>query len=648
MAGRDAYLELGFNQTDNLSQTPSGEDGQRSNPIVNEAHYAQDPQRYTDHIAHRDVQAANPNSDFFAGLILILGILLIGALGGFFGRGFISPTSSAVGTPAVLGVQSVQEAETLASGASTEVVRFGTPHSDRMLGLERQNQNSALMLVGSSNGEKATKRWMTVSMDGATPSVSRAVLKDKNGVAIVPIATGGLVASSLSDETITLTHLRDGERQWSKDYPTLATSGSEIAIAPSTAGLVMLAPSEDSAFIRMASISADGFVAWESTFSRPENFLGSDIIVDGEGRIFAAITAASDLQPKQDLILFDDRGRLVADSLLPLFGDDQVVGMVAQQSGGIAALVSGSAPRLEYISSDGSPLQTVNLPQMQFQDNAQILPLENGELVIASTSTLTASQVQLRLEQRGLNGEMVAQRTVTLPADASVDAIVPASSGEFLISGSMREDRYAPTDLFVQRVGFSPVSHPVLWSEMESVAPTPLAIAETVELVSEEASFDLADSRVAVEPIEASAETPIIASLTLTPSTNAVDEAATESILVEEEPTTALAEDISVESAPLDADKVSIETTEPTSASIDLNGFDLNAAALSRFVGQDFTTLCRFTCVDTASGSIFPMTGTYLSAQVSNAKQAKVEHARICEAANLSPQIGSQPACGVN
>ena len=663
MAGRDAYLELGFNQSENLSQTPNGKDERRSNQIVNGSPFSQDAQHqdaqhYADHaMAHREMDAAGPNSDFLAGLILILGILLIGVFAGFFGRVLISPSPNTVSAPALLGVQSLSESEILASGASTDVVRFGTPHSDQMLGLQRHASDSALMLVGSRNGAEASKQWMTVSMDGRTPTVTGAALKDKNGIGMVPVSTGGLVASSLSDETLTLSHMRDGARQWSKDYPTRATSGSEVAIAPSAAGIVMLAPSEDSAFIRMASISSDGFVAWESTFARPENFLGADMIVDAQGGIFATLMTASDFQPSQDLVLFDDRGRRIADGLVPLFGDDEIVGTVAQPSGGIVVLISGSAPRLEYISAVGAPEQTINLPNMQFQDNLQLMSLETGDMLIASTSMLMASQVQLKLERRSPNGDLVAQRTATLPSDASVDAIIPASPGEFLISGSMREDRYAPTDLFVQRIGFSPASHPVLWSDPEPAAPAQLTVASTADFTSDDAPLEAVTTEAASPETfaaveEAAApEAPIIASLTVTPAAESIAEVATESvameeIVTEETETEAVSEEIAPASLP--DESVTILPAESTSESSEASTFDLNAAALSRFVGQDFTTLCRFTCVDTASGSLFPMTGTYLSAQVSNAKQAKMEHTRICEAAGLSPQLGSQPVCGAN
>ena len=669
MAGRDAYLALGFDQAGDMPKPPENGD---TNGIINETSYSGERRHYAPHV-NRTVASEETvqKTDFFAGLVLIICILLIGVFAGFFGRGAIIPASGVNAKPVLLGAEPALEQISLESGARGDLVRFGTDQSDRLVALAHGQNGNALILVETLAGDDVARRWLTAANGTGAAQIAPAKKLGRDGVEVVSLGEEGFVTTALADDTLTISRVQAGKTVWSKNYPTLAGEGSEISLAKSAEGVLVLAPSEDSGFIRMASINADGFVAWESTFERPLGLIGTNVTVDVDSQIYVALTVsdASEAGSAQSLVQFDERGRLVNENVLPLYADDVILNAVPSAYGGVFVLVTGSMPRLEQIGSTGEAVATISLPHMQFQDDAQLLALASGELVISSTLPILDDRVQVLLEQRSQDGVLIGQRAITIPADATVDSIVPVSRGEFLISGSIRQDRYAPTDLYLQRIGFSPETHPVTWTEPEAtIVSAAVAPVETIET-----SAMLTSSREAATQLATSdtLDTPIIASLSIADSretavetvsdmstSEAIDIAETEELetasLVSE-----LETPVSVDApqSPTPADPAvaedqtaaiaQSESLEPIGG-LETDAIDLNAAALSRFLGQEFTTLCRFTCIEAASGNRYPMTGTYLTSQLTSAAQRRAVHARICQSAALAPTLETQPVCGLN
>jgi hypothetical protein len=207
----------------------------------------------------------------------------------------------------------------------------------------------------------------------------------------------------------------------------------------------------------------------------------------------------------------------------------------------------------------------------------------------------------------------------------------------------------------VQRIAFSPATHPIVLAE--SVAQNPsFAAAEPARLVEAQTANTFAP----IEEASTEEDLPIIASLSVSPEPIAeseamisgVETAVLETVTEPFEPVEEVSSETVEAARPEDAEattnvpvlsEAETETVEEASI-IDI---DLDAAAVSRFLGQAIVTQCRFTCLETSTGITFPATGHFLQSQLVGAGNVAAVHTQVCQAADLVPQLETAPNCGI-
>ncbi len=628
--------------------------------------------------------------DYFAGLALIMCVLAIGLMAGYFGRGFFSSPSQPKTVISVLGTKPVPAVDTISASVDQDVVFLGSVASEQMVSLEILNDERALMLIKTYTGADQNSiqtRFLEYSASQKGEQ-GHALTKSKTikgtGLDMVRIGDNALISAVVRNKTLVLSRIDDkGKNVWSKSYDTGAVDRTEISLARKADGIVVIAPADNRNLSRVLSITSDGTVQWDKLFDRARTWRSSLVSADELGNTFVVLGDHIDAQKPgdQNIVLIDDQGRVVRQLLLNLAGEETISGLVPRETGGVTFLIAGDAPRLEHITASGQRLASTSLPHLQFLNDAHLLPAQNGDLIVATTYSLIGNQVDLSLERRNPDGALLGQRTISLPVAATLDDIVEVKAGEFLIGGSIRRNRYMPTDLFVQRVGFTPSSGLAL-AELPTPQQADLASSSAAESPAAAIeSVELAETPISDESIPASVpetqSTPMIASLAITQmpvsaeivSENAIDtqiadtvvesqplvepaeetlDAQTEAMLSETAIVAEAGRDSSLEETEASSIEGAVETsaTESEDAAFDIfTTLDPNGVAASRFLDAPVFARCRFTCLDETSGSTFPMTGDFLPAVLASAADVAAAHARMCQSAKLVPSWETKPQC---
>lgn len=676
MSGRDAYLELGYHQpAANPNPEPIQAPLETDHLAVSALDSAHSAPPTPPQLPQADTVSENGSSDYLAGLSVILLVLLIGLASGYFGRGLFGNSGGpAISELSLLDSAPVLSGEPLLSGASSNVVFMGSDASDQVLAIEPTESGNALMLVKSyagvaSNGTETRLMRYNASDVSGTPLAGSQIKSLKGeGLHLARLEDGALIAVTLDKEMLRVSRLNEnGGTLWTESFPTSALDRSEVAISEGAKSLIISAPGETRVMTRLVSIDSDGLVEWQNSFDRPSTWQKSYVSVDQNGQTYALLGADNGGQAigDQTVATVDMDGRIIRKRRVTLGNEDIVSGLAARPEGGVTLFVSGEFPRLIQFDSFGQRLTSTDLPYMQHLNDARMIEAEHGDVLIASTYALMGNRVELMLEQRTATGAAFGQRSYALPEGATLDGLVKIDEGEYLIAGSVRRERYLPTDVFVQRIAFTPGAQ-----EMPS-NPT-MASYSTVSL--DESPFDLGDTSLASEEVAAldpSVETnsmPIIASLTVAPST-AITEDAIEATA--ESDTTSPSES-AADLAPQPAATTPAETTndpeltltsaEPSELQASIiddqpviflqprsdGSPDINSAAISRFIDQSIVTQCRFTCMDAVSGDLFPMTGHFLPAVLGTAKDVDNVHSGVCRSADLAAALDTKPVCGIN
>lgn len=647
MSSRDAYRELGFHSLETPPHAAATSINETERPIAPIARGYQT--RLSGAAALSTERTRFRLVDHITGLLLILAIFLIGLFSGFFGRGGLEVLSAQADMSPIFATESSLTSEMLPSEANADIALFGSAHADQILAIEPLASGGAMVMTKShlidAESDSATRLIQyEVSEGGQAFSVARTL--DGAGLDLVSLDDGVLVALTIHEgELIVSGRNQDGRRLWSHAFASSALGRQEISIAKHARGFNLLAPSDTTNRVRIASIGSDGAVAWEKTLDQATAVDRTFVTVGESGLTFAIIgtSAQADGPDSESVVILDEMGRLVNQSELNLMAGDRVSGLVAHRFGGAALLISGPDPRLEHIDASGDLIERIDLPYLQSGDFTHVLPLENGDLIIASAFDHLGPRVDALIEQRNMQGDLVAQRTISLPESATFDALTQVSKNEFFIGGSMRTDRYEPTNLFMRRIAFHQDLHPAMTLVDLSGMNGPAASGRT----------DLNGEAAWIE------ETPVIASLTVstapTPAPADLTARTSAEILADNELQAAALETVDT-SVIAELDSIDPELTvaelpearAPDELALDDSSPDLDAAATSRILEPQPMRQCRFTCLDPNSGTSFPMTGYVSPMSLLNPAEAQAVHARICSSAGLLPNQNTQASCGFN
>ncbi len=663
MSGRDVYLELGYHQKP--VNKPASTKAEPANAIAvadepmpeNKSFLALEGASYSAPRPLSEVPSETAETnDYMVGLLLILFVLLIGLAGGFFGRAWVSPAPQGASDLSILSTQ-------VNTMDGSKAVVFGSADSDEVLAIEPLANGDAMMLVkthyGPDAGDTETRlmRMNAAASSSADSQLTELGSLQGTGLHLTRLGDGSLITLSAHESEIIVSRISEsGSTEWTLEFASNPLDRAEVAIAPDANGLVFMAPSADRAFSQVVSISSEGNIAWQKQFDRPRGWQQAFISLDKHGQTYAVLGAASadPIFGDQNIAIINANGEMLRQRLLTLEAEEAISGTSARPDGGVTYFVSGPAPRLIYMDITGQPVGTVDLPHMQYFSDVRLQTLENGDTLIASTYALMGDRVDLVLEQKTADGLLLGQSSQTLPVGAKLDDLMQIDDRTYLAVGSARSERYRPTDLFMQRVTFTPLDR-----EMASLASARFnrsTLASTADTSPLDVTVE--NTAASIDP-ESSESLPIIASLTLAPTdeapseiSNAASETASEATEIEAaaEATSAPegSDDVAeVSSAEANSSEEGPETLLDVELGVEFV-VDENAAALSRFFDESIVTQCRFTCLDTSTSSSFPMTGHFLPALLSNAADASALHARVCQSAELAPDFQTRPVCGIN
>ncbi|MCR9268694.1 MAG: hypothetical protein NXH72_01775 [Hyphomonadaceae bacterium] len=663
MSGRDAYLELGYHQkpVKTPEATPKNELVDQPMETDTPSYLAIDPAQYSATPGYSDPAVQSERSgDYLAGLIVILVLLFAGALAGYFGRGWLSDGTSRAVTPTILSAQPNAATEMFGATGTPSAMVFGSTASDQVLAVDMTPGGDALLLVKSYVGPNATDtetRLFSTSApsdSGVEAAPIELTSLQGEGLHLTRLDDGALIAFSIDGNELIVARLTDSGREvWRQSFAASAVDRSEVAYAKDTNGLVFMAPSSSRTLTQLVSISSDGNIAWERVFDRPDMWHNSFVSIDQTGLTYAVLGPASDDQTFGDQIiaLVDTNGRLLRQRALALDASDMISGVAPRAAGGVSFFVSGDMPRLIQINESAQSAGTIDLPYMQYLSDAHIIPVGQGDMFIASTYAPMGDRIDLVLEKRTADGTSLGQLSWALPAGATMDDMVKLAENRYLIAGSVRSDRYMPTDVFVQEISFVPNDRTLA---MAAESAQPVSLAEE----SASSNVQLAETENTTESL------PLIASLTVAaPSLEVADAAVAPIEAPTDEQESSATETENVISEPVvpaaDLATAVSETEEPLTVETDGPNVvqmesgvefivDENAAAISRFIDGSIVTQCRFTCLDPATSNSFPMTGHFLPALLSTAQDASALHTRVCESADLAPDVQTRPTCGFN
>lgn len=632
MAGRDAYLELGFHEPprrqDNASSAQAPTIARKS--FTSAQSIGQEPPATI--IDHGPPD--RPGNEYMVGLIFVAIVLLLGLIGGFFVRGMFDTKPSIDQSFDVLSVQSVSDIDRLPSNASADIVFFGSRAADQMLAAQPVSDGNDMLLFAKSHtdGDSADASTRLLRYGASNQLDKGHSIEELNvfrgeGVDLIRLSNSALIATFVTEDGLSITRLNEaGRKLWSEDFATSLSGTDEITMAEAFDQVVIMAPHEESAHFRIVSIDANGQVRWETKLARPNPIQKALLTVDELGQSFAVVGTASNAPGDNDhsLAMIDSDGRVLRQILLPMAASETLLDVSPRSGGGAVAFITGEASRLVELDATGRSIGETALPFMQYLNDARLLPTDDNDVLIASTFALMGNRIDLVLENRGLDGFVLGQRTLSLPDGSSLDDIVRVGETEYIVTGSVRRDRYLPTDIFLQRISFNANFQPSDARAFADLTPEPLAqpLEATIE-----------------EPVESSVET-------------IVDDSPEPTQPIEEEVAPVVASVAETE-ALTDAPEESIEILTPAPEADEATAQEAVIQDESDLISADtiedgVATQCRFTCMDPATGGTFPMSGHFSSEYSSSGIRRTESHVRICRSAGLIPALDEQPECGVN
>ena len=641
MAGRDAYLELGFHEpVRKPGDSPQAQAAMSPKRTFTSAQaIGQDPSAAI--VDHGPVDP--PGNEYLVGLIFVAVVLLLGLIGGFFVRGMFETSPTPVQAIDVLSVQSVSDFDALPSNASTDVVYFGSRAADQMLAVQPTLDGYDMLLFAKTHadGDRASASTRLLKYGASNQLDKGHSIQELNvfkgeGIDLIRLSNSALIASIVTEDKVSVMRFNEaGRTLWSKDFATSAAGADDIAIAPAADRVLIMAPHEDVGYFRIASLDADGRMRWETMLARPNPMHKSHIAVDELGQSFAVIGSDPNGPDgnQHSIAMIDSDGRILRQAALPMAASETLLDLSPRPGGGLVAFIAGDVSRLVELDANGTLIGGVDLPLMQFPRDARVLPTETNDVLIASTFALAGNRIDLVLEKRGFDGFVLGQRTLSLPEGSSLDDIVRVSDTEYMVTGSVRRDRYLPTDIFLRRISFNSN-----FPSVETRASADLAAqwtAQPVEVVAEE-TFEGEEVVVADTPNDS---IPIVASISVSDVAEEDLEPAIEVTESEPEPET-------VASVEIEAVTQQAGTQETVTQEAAIQDEEI---VLVEDQVQDSTTIqCRFTCLDAATNSTFPMSGHFSPEFSLSSVQRTQTHIQICQTAGLIPALVEQPECGVN
>lgn len=417
----------------------------------------------------RAAKASSQRSkDYLAGLFLILIVLLVGTILGYFGRDLVLKLSHSGPELQIFGTQPISDSDLPPAPESSNAVFLGSAASDQILAVEPSINKDALLLIkthlGTTVDESISRlaRFSESNRPDEGHTLTELTELKGNGLYMKRLPGGALIALSTRSNNLIVSRINDaGSVIWTNSYKSQIIDDAEVTMSVTSTGFVLMAPTEDRTLSRLVSIRSDGTREWERVFDRPKTLHRPFLAVDGLGQTFAILgPSIRDANGNdQNLIMLDSSGRVLRQRSLTLNMNDDLAGIVARDQGGVSFLVSGTDPRLIHLDSTGQGETMIDLPHMQYFTKAKLLPGDRGDIFIASAYELMSGRVDLQIEQRLPDGSPGERRSFILPTGASLDSVSRSNQSEFLISGSVLRERYSrerfmPGDLFIQRVPF--------------------------------------------------------------------------------------------------------------------------------------------------------------------------------------------------
>ncbi|MEL7545004.1 MAG: hypothetical protein AAGJ84_00010 [Pseudomonadota bacterium] len=425
-------------------------------------------------------------------LAILVGLLLIGFFTGFVTRGAaIAAVPTERAQDYLLTVRSLESVRT-DLGQNQQSMTIGSSASDQILSLtDRGDEGFEAVVKLHSNSPDQPDELSVIKIlrDGTFKETLRRPGTGQSEIVAVSAASGGAYVAYPTTNAIAFSRLDDeGNEVWTKSLLAQSSNAIGARIYEHGEGIILFAPGHSTGEVRVASIDALGSLKWELPLEASKT---ASMTIGESGEIFVLSQTANKGSAK--LTAVTPSGSTAWTSTLFLEQDEKVAGLAVTSTGGLVAVLY-SRQELTLLEYDvvGQLVQTANVDGIAKQNSAlSVSAVNDGSILVYGLSDEQFGWRDLALFQLKSDGHPVGHSTIKLMASATLDHVTVSESGDVLVAGSVRPDRYSGTDIFLNRLNldFAP-------DAMREREPMSVVMADSADSLEKEPSFQ----QVAFEP----------------------------------------------------------------------------------------------------------------------------------------------------
>ncbi|GAB5457575.1 MAG: hypothetical protein Hens3KO_06050 [Henriciella sp.] len=574
--------------------------------------------------------------------VFLFVLLLVGFIAGYSLRGSAHASASSNGLVSLV-MTSIPAPQSLAAESSRSklVASFGSEAPDELLAFEAASGDnlSALVRLHSSGADDSDRiSLMNVASDGSMQELLRQDAAGVRSIDMSRLPNGEFVTATLYPSIMQMRGITpDGKTLWSRDILTAENHSAPVKVAAMPFATAIVGPSETSNRIGLTYLSNSGELIWQRSFPADTEKPDVRLVPNRDGSVFLIMRNPADIgRGTHSLVRVDREGQDIWRTSLELEDDATRIELASSDEGGAFLLVTGQMPVLTKFGQFGDALWSSQIPQAKFFNSVHLLTTDQGNAITAVSYSIGDERLDVWLEERNKIGEVTGEGSLTLPGTSSITAVTEASSGRYLLAGSIQADPFGDADIFVKDVAFQPAALP------SRQPPVDLTYSE-LSLATSETVISDALSETSGEPAER--EEIVLAAA---PASSEIDAQPVPEAIIDEQTSISIQE-----LAPVVEVAAMTVQNEVTEQAID------DGVALSRFINfndrspdtrisiePSIRAQCRFSCLEEGNTSVsFPMWRAIEAPQSLYNAGLPNMHEQTCQAAGGEIDLNRAPDC---
>lgn len=382
-------------------------------------------------------------------MAILAGLLLIGFFTGFVTRGAATAAVPVVPIQdyVIAGSRIDSSSETI--GTSNHL-KIASNAADQFLSIRHavnDEWHAIIKLHASSPDQPDEMSIVRIFPDGQVQEVLRRQGTGQSDITALAATTGGAYFAYTTTNEVAIQKVNSaGDDVWSRSFPYYVSGKFVPKIDEVNGDLILFALANDVNQRRVAVIDERGNLSWERVF---DAYPSSQLSIGSSGEMFllAFTDSATDVQ----LSALTPTGSTAWATSIALRDGEDVLGMVVTDKGGVV-VATQTQNDLTLVEFDvtGLPTNSVRLESVLGEvETVNLSATKSGEIVVYGFSEHDPFSRKMHLKQLGTDGAVIASTETILSNSATLEFVQTQPTGQVVLAGSDRPDRYSATDVFV-------------------------------------------------------------------------------------------------------------------------------------------------------------------------------------------------------